>query len=62
MQPVEPYVKRTHKDHKAKETLYNPIVQKFSDPQIEDHIQNLEKGNFIDVIAKNKVIYFIKLE
>lgn len=30
--PVEPYVKRTHKEIKDKETLYNPITQTFKDP------------------------------
>jgi hypothetical protein len=48
-------VKRTYADIKAKETQYNPIIQKYNDPNIENHLQNIEKQNFIDVIAKNKV-------
>lgn len=31
----DPYVKKTHADIKAKETIYNPIIQKFNDPDIE---------------------------
>ena len=28
-EPVEPYVKRTHKDIKTRETSYNPVIQKY---------------------------------
>ena len=53
-EPVEPYVKRTFKDMKAKETSYNPITQAFKDPSVENHIKKVEQENFIDVLAKNK--------
>ena len=53
-EPVEPYVKRTYKDIKARETTYDPIVQKFRDPAFEKQIEQAEQQNFIDVIAKNK--------
>jgi hypothetical protein len=52
--PVEPYVKRTFKDMKQKETSYNPITQKFKDPVVEQHIERVEKDSFIEVLAKNK--------
>jgi len=53
-EPVEPYVKRTFKDMKAKETLYNPITQVFKDPSVETHLRKAEQENFIDTLAKNK--------
>ena len=53
-EPVEPYVKRTYKDIKARETTYDPIAQKFRDPAVEKQIEQAEQQNFIDVIAKNK--------
>ena len=53
-EPAEPYVKRTFKDMKTKETSYNPITQTFKDPSVENHIKKVEQENFIDVIAKNK--------
>ena len=59
--PVEPYVKRTNKDIKARETSYNPITQKFRDPQVEKHVERAEQDNFIDVLAKNKVSLFMTL-
>lgn len=51
-------MKRTHKDYKTRETIYNPITQKFNDPNIERHVSQVEQQNFIDVIAKNKVSYY----
>jgi hypothetical protein len=53
-EPVEPYVKRTFKDMKAKETQYNPITQVFKDPAVETHLRKAEQENFIDTLAKNK--------
>ena len=41
-EPVEPYVKHTYKDIKARETTYNPITQKFNDPKIENHVEKAE--------------------
>ena len=55
-QPVEPYVKKTYKDIKMRETSYDPILQKYRNPNIEDRLAELEKQAFIDVLAKNKVI------
>ncbi len=57
-EPIEPYVKRTHKDIKARETSYDPIIQRFRDPHVEKHIGEAEQQNFIDVLAKNKVTLF----
>ncbi len=54
-EPVEPYVKHTFKDIKARETTYNPITQKFHDPKVETHVEKVEKEKFIEVLAKNKV-------
>lgn len=51
----DPYVKKTHKDIKLKETIYNPITQKYNDPNFEDCARQQEQANFTDVIAKNKV-------
>eukprot|EP00347_Sterkiella_histriomuscorum_P023036 403336202 len=51
---AEPYVKRTHKDYKARETVYNPITQKFNDQNIENQVQRIEKNNVVEVIASNK--------
>ena len=48
---AEPYVKRTHKEIKEKETLYNPITQKFNDPSYEQQLQKAEKTNFVEVLA-----------
>lgn len=53
-EPVEPYVKRTNKDIKERETSYNPIIQKYKDPEIERQLNDAEQQNFIDVLAKNK--------
>ena len=53
-EPAEPYFKRTFKDMKAKETIYNPITQKYNDPGVEKHVERVEQDNFIDVLAKNK--------
>jgi hypothetical protein len=53
---AEPYQKRTHKEIKTKETIYNPITQKFNDPSIENQVSQAERNNFIEVIAKNKVL------
>ena len=39
---MEPYVKRTYKDIKARETTYDPIVQKFRDPAVEQQIERAE--------------------
>lgn len=52
--PVEPYVKRTFKEMKERETSYNPITQKFKDPSVETHIEKAEREAYIDVLAKNK--------
>jgi len=38
-----------------RETVYNPITQKFSDPSVESEVAKAEKQNFVEVIAKNKV-------
>ena len=40
--PVEPYVKRTNKDIKQRETSYNPITQKFADTRIEAKVTHAE--------------------
>jgi hypothetical protein len=40
--PDEPYLKRTHKDIKTRETSYNPVTQKFNDPVLERHVQRSE--------------------
>jgi len=54
-EPFEPYVKRTHKDIKMRETSYNPVIQKYNNPAIEDKLADLERQAFIDVLAQNKV-------
>ena len=54
-EPFEPYVKRTHKDIKMRETSYNPVIQKYNNPVIEDKLAELERQAFIDVLAQNKV-------
>lgn len=53
-EPVEPYVKRTYKDIKARETSYDPIAQRFRDPAVEKNNTKVEQQHFIDVLAKNK--------
>ena len=44
-------MKRTHKDIKMRETSYNPVIQKYNNPVIEDKLAELERQAFIDVLA-----------
>ena len=43
-----------HSEVKKIETMYNPILQWYTDPNIEREIKNKEKTSFIDTLAKNK--------
>jgi hypothetical protein len=37
--------------------IYNPITQKYNDPQKEAATQHFEKQSMVDVLAANKVSY-----
>ena len=50
----EPVKHVRHGEIKKLETLYNPILQQFSDPHIEKDVRRQEKDNLIDTLAKNK--------
>lgn len=49
------YHKVTHEWMKAQECIYNPVTQKYNNPNHENKVTDFEKQNFIDVLAKNKV-------
>jgi hypothetical protein len=53
----DPYVKRTNKEIKLKETAYNPITQKYTNASHENAAKKYEQSNFLDVIAQNKVLF-----
>jgi len=44
----------TEKEYKRVETLYNPITQKYTDPNVETVARQTEESNFINTLAKNK--------
>jgi len=48
------YKKVTNAYIKAQDVVYNPITQKYSDPQREHSTLNVERQNMTDVLAKNK--------
>jgi len=50
----DPYKKVTNAYIKAQDVVYNPITQKYSDPQREHSTLNVERQNMTDVLAKNK--------
>ena len=52
-EPV-PYKKVTHEFIKNQDAIYNPIIQKYTNPIHETKVTDFEKQNFIDVLAKNK--------
>lgn len=43
-----------HSEIKKIETMYNPILQWYTDPHIEKEAKSQEKLSFIDTLAKNK--------
>ena len=43
-----------HTEVKQIETMYNPILQCYSNPNVEKQVRNQEKTDFIDTLAKNK--------
>lgn len=49
-----PYKKVTHEFIKHQDTIYNPIIQKYTNPNHETKVTDFEKQNFVDVLAKNK--------
>ena len=50
-----PYKKVTNEFIKAQDVIYNPITQKYNNPSHESNVQKVEKQNFVDVLAQNKV-------
>ena len=50
----EPVKHMRNAEIKHIETLYNPILQQYSDPQTENEIRSYERGSLIDMLAKNK--------
>ncbi len=46
--------KVTHADIKQSEIAYNPILQKYSDSNLETQVKTHEKDNLVDTLAKNK--------
>ena len=51
---TEPQHRVTHQKVKGIETMYNPILQTYADPNIESQVKMHEKDNLIDTLAKNK--------
>lgn len=45
-----------HTEMKKAETSYNPILQQYTDNDIEGKLKHIEKDHMIDVLANNKVI------
>jgi hypothetical protein len=43
-----------HKEIKAIETMYNPILQKYNDSSVEKEVQQYERTNLVETLAKNK--------
>lgn len=50
----QPQRRVTHKEMKEIETMYNPILQTYVNPQLEKQVRHQEKNNFIETLAKNK--------
>jgi hypothetical protein len=50
----EPVKHVRHHEIKQIETMYNPILQQYTDPGVETQVRQAEKHNLIDTLAKNK--------
>jgi hypothetical protein len=50
----QPVYHVNHHEIKAMETMYNPILQKYTDPGLESNVRTNEKVDLIDSLAKNK--------
>lgn len=50
----EPYKKVTNEFIKRQEVQYNPITQRFTDPEREDKVKQVEQQNQLEVLAQNK--------
>lgn len=50
----EPVKHVRHHEIKQIETMYNPILQQYTDPKLENQVKRAEKDNLIDTLAKNK--------
>ncbi|CAI2365184.1 unnamed protein product [Moneuplotes crassus] len=50
----EPVKHVRHHEIKKIETMYNPILQKYSDSSVENQVKQAENDNLIDTLAKNK--------
>ena len=51
---VQPQRRVTHTEIKKIETMYNPILQTYSDPSLENNVRKQEREMLIDTLAKNK--------
>jgi hypothetical protein len=51
-QQPNPHVR--HSEIKQLETMYNPILQQYTDPGLEREVRQAERNNLIDTLAKNK--------
>ena len=51
-QPPQKYV--NHKEMKQIETMYNPILQRYTDSNYEKEVQKFEQTNLVDTLAQNK--------
>ncbi|OMJ67128.1 hypothetical protein SteCoe_35794 [Stentor coeruleus] len=49
-----PHPRITHNDMQALENRYNPILQTYTDPEIERNVQKIERDRLIETLAKNK--------
>lgn len=50
----EPVKHVRHGEIKQIETMYNPILQQYTDPGLERDVKQMERSNLVDTLAKNK--------
>lgn len=50
----EPVKHVRHGEIKQIETMYNPILQQYTDPSVETQVKQAENTNLVDTLAKNK--------